>query len=71
MHSPKDKTAAAPVALIEVQSSTSGQRKLRKSVTLLKQQLGHTQGVTIPKADAKEELHWELSRVLTRPELSH
>lgn len=42
MHSPEDKTAAASVALTEVQSSTPGQRKLRKSVTLLKEHLGHT-----------------------------
>lgn len=72
MHSSKDKTVAASMALTEVQSSTPGQRKLRKSVTLLKQQLGHTDRVLqgVPKADAKEQLHRELSRALTRPELS-
>lgn len=47
MHSPKDKTAAASVGLTEVQSSTPGQKKLRKSVTLLKQQLGHTDRVLL------------------------
>lgn len=47
MHCPEDKAAAASVPLTAVQSSTPGQRKLRKSVSLLKQQQGHTDRVSL------------------------